>query len=650
MKKHLIPLLLATWALALSSNAAADNTPLSASQESLLKKAAQAFAQGHYLPAAAAFPALENTYMGAWVGYWSLQPRLNTLTQKQYLQYSARFPDGVAHHLLRRQWLIQLAHRQDWNAFTTVYQSGTKPDLIQLRCDAFRDPALHNEAVVSPYFLWSSAPANDHSCNAMARDSLQQGLISQKQLWQHLQQMFAASAFTAARQFAPYLNGSAGAQLASIIDHPDHWIQAQIQHYGSGSWPVTPTRLLELALLRLAASQPDQAVAYVAQLQTLNAAQKARVLYQAAFQSTQSFRPESGQWYQLAYATDPQFHPRPEVLAWMIRTAIRDGRWAMVSSALSLMDAAQRHERQWQFWNAVAHLKLGQPSLAKGEFATLASPWTYYGQLAMAALGQSLSLHPPSPGLESVALPDLQENDSERAAITLYRLGLYYDALREWDHDLKTLSDPAQIKAAARMAFQQQAWLLGIHASSLIPDGGDWRQGYILPYAEDISAAAMRTGLRRAFLAGLIRQESGFAFGIRSDVGAQGLMQVMPSTAAWLQSHIPAAANADLHSIWGNLVLGSNYLSLQQQRFDGSELLAAAAYNAGPGAPKRWLGRWTGPTQGPWAGPIFTANIPYQQTRNYVQNVLTNTVIYAAVLDHHAQDIWPHWQLEPAQH
>ncbi|PKY11160.1 murein transglycosylase [Acidithiobacillus marinus] len=635
--------------LVLSSTAVADPSSLSASQESLLQNAAQAFAQGDYKPAAAAFPLLANTYMGAWVGYWSLQPRLKTLTQEQYQQYSAQFPDGVAHHLLRRQWLIQLAHRQDWNDFTTVYQAGNKPDLIQLRCDAFRDPALQSTSVVSPYFLWRSAPATDHSCNAMARDSLQQGLITQDQLWQRLQQMFTATAFTAARQFAPYLNGFAGGQLTAVIDHPDQWIQARIQQYDHISWPANSTRLLELALLRLAASQPALAVQYVTQLQALDSSQKSRVLYQAAFQATRSFRPSAGQWYQQAYTTDPQLHPRPEVLAWMIRTAIRDGRWAMVSTALSLMDNAQRQDRQWQFWKAVAHQKMGQIAQAKAEFSTLASPWTYYGQLSMAALGQSLRLDRVSPELEPVALAALPENDSERAAIKLYQLGLYYDALSAWDHVLKNLAGPSQIRAAAHMAFQQQAWLLGIHASSLIPDGGDWKQGYVLPYVGEISDAAMRTGLHRAFLAGLIRQESGFAFGIRSNVGAQGLMQVMPATAAWLQAHIPAAANADLHSIRGNLVLGSNYLSLQQQNFGGSELLAAAAYNAGPGAPKRWLRSWTGPTQGPWAGPIFTANIPYQQTRHYVQSVLTNTVIYAAILDHQAQDIWPHWQLTPGQ-
>jgi|UPI0004BB292E soluble lytic murein transglycosylase len=645
VKKKL--LLWAACIFAVAGSAYADNIPLSSAQESLLQTAATAFSQGNYRPAAEALPALENTYMGSWVGYWSLQPRLKTLTQEQYLQYSARFPDGVAHHLLRRQWLIQLAHRQDWNNFTRVYQSGQKPDLIQLRCDALRDPALQNENVVSPFFLWSSAPASNHSCNAMARDGLQQGLITQDQLWQRLQQMFEASAFSEARHFAPYLNGQAGTELTATIDHPDIWIQTHIQQNGTGSWSGTQTRLLELALLRLATIHPLQTVKFVQQIHTLNAAQKARVLYNCAFQATQTFRPESGSWYQLAYNTDPQFHPQPEMLAWMVRTAIRVGRWTMVNDAVTLMDPPQSQQRQWQFWKAVAMLQLGHTVQAKAELGTLASPWTYYGQLAMAALGQSLDLNTNTAAEpEDIALPVLQETASERAAIKLYQLGLYYDALSEWDHDLSTLSTPGQIKATARMAFQQQAWLLGIHASSLIPHGGDWRQGYVLPYADEISGAANQTGLRRAFLAGLIRQESGFAFGIRSDVGAQGLMQVMPATAEWLQSHIPAAADADLHSIRGNLVLGSNYLSLQQQSFGGSELLAAAAYNAGPGAPKRWLGRWDGPTQGPWAGPIFTANIPYRQTRHYVQSVLTNTIIYAAILDRQAQTIWPQWQLK----
>jgi soluble lytic murein transglycosylase len=227
-----------------------------------------------------------------------------------------------------------------------------------------------------------------------------------------------------------------------------------------------------------------------------------------------------------------------------------------------------------------------------------------------------------------------------RRALTLYRLGLYYDALDEWDAHLQAIHNPKGIRAAAQLAFDHRAWLLGIHASSRIPHGADWRQGYVLPFSRDIAGAAAQADLREAFLAGLIRQESGFAIRIQSSVGASGLMQVMPATAAWIQGHVPATAAAVPGSVSGNLLLGSSYLRLLLTQFSDSELLAAAAYNAGPGAAQRWLQRWT-PPAGRWAGPIFAANIPYRQTRHYVQDVLTNTTIYGAILSQQAKSIWP---------
>lgn len=613
-------------------------------QEQLLNSAATAFAQGNYRPAANALPELENTYMGPWVGYWSLQPRLKTMTQDQYQRYAERYPSGVAHHLLRRQWLSELAQRKDWSDFTQVYQAGSVPDSIGLRCDAARDPLLSTSTVIAPFFLWRSAAANDHACNAMARAYLKQGQITRPELWQRLQQMYEASAFNAALRFAPFLPAAQSGQLAQTVTAPAAWISQQIQQYGRNNWPTGQTHLLALALLRLAATHPAQAAQFVRTLGVLPAAAKSLVLYNSAYHATLSFRSESGHWYAQAYAADPQFHPRPRLLAWMVRTALRDGDWSMVEQATQQMDAAQRRQRQWQFWFAVALLQLGHTQAAHVLLAALESPWTYYGQLAMAALNRPLVLKPGDPSALTGAGAAPDEEVPERTAITLYQLGLYYDALAEWDQFLKGLDGAPEIKAAAQVAFHHAAWLLGIHASSLIRGGKDWQQGYVLPYAQEISAAAAQTGLRRAFLAGLIRQESGFAFGIQSDVGAQGLMQVMPATAQWLQTHIPAADNADLHSVRGNLILGSHYLSLQRQHFGGSELLAAAAYNAGPSAPQRWLSRWT-PPAGPWAGPIFTANIPFQQTRHYVQSVLTNTAVYAAILDQKPQAIWPQWRL-----
>ncbi|MHB8249885.1 MAG: lytic transglycosylase domain-containing protein [Acidithiobacillus sp.] len=636
--------LLSTFLLSHGLTAAAD-PQLSASQEQSLIAAAAGFAQGDDHPAQKAFPTLKNTYMGSWVGYWALQPQLGHMTQSEYRRYSLLYPTGAAHHLLRRQWLLQLGHREDWTDFTEVYQQGAKPTLLRLRCDALRDSLLASaQTTVSPFLLWTAAAPGNHPCNAMARDYLQRGEITQDELWQRLRQFYTATAFTAALKFARFLPPAQAGQLAQTVQDPAAWITGQMQQYGTTSWPDNERQLLVLALLRLAASHPAQAVQFSNRLNVLLASDKALILYIGAFNAALSFRAEARSWYAEAYASDPRFHPRPKVLAWMVRTALRSEDWGMVEEATQEMDPPQRQRREWQFWSAIALRQLGHPQAAAAMLTALATPWTYYGQLAMAALDKPLQLEDTDPPPSAQRVAALRGENGFRRALTLYRLGLYYDALDEWDDHLQAIHNPKSIRAAAQLAFDHQAWLLGIHTSSRIPHGADWRQGYVLPFAQDIASAAAQADLHDAFLAGLIRQESGFATGIQSSVGASGLMQVMPATAAWIQGHVPATAKANLRSISGNLLLGSSYLRLLLTQFSGSEILAAAAYNAGPSAPQRWLQRWA-PPPGRWAGPIFAANIPYRQTRHYVQDVLTNTTIYAALLSQRAQPIWPELDL-----
>ena len=140
-------------------------------------------------------------------------------------------------------------------------------------------------------------------------------------------------------------------------------------------------------------------------------------------------------------------------------------------------------------------------------------------------------------------------------------------------------------------------------------------------------AKAADLGLDPAYVYGLIRQESRFITDARSHVGASGLMQVMPATARWTAKKIglpftPGMINdRDI-----NLRIGTGYLKLVLDDFDGSQLLAAAAYNAGPSRPRRWR-------EGPVVEPaIWAENIPFCETRDYVKKVLSNATVYAALL------------------
>jgi soluble lytic murein transglycosylase len=117
------------------------------------------------------------------------------------------------------------------------------------------------------------------------------------------------------------------------------------------------------------------------------------------------------------------------------------------------------------------------------------------------------------------------------------------------------------------------------------------------------------------------KQESRFTPAVRSPVGATGLMQLMPATAAELAGG--PVTDQTLQDPAGNTALGARYLARMLRQWDGNPLLAVASYNAGPGAVTGWLGPRLGSSPELWVEAI-----PYPETRLYVKKVLGNVWSY----------------------
>ena len=152
-------------------------------------------------------------------------------------------------------------------------------------------------------------------------------------------------------------------------------------------------------------------------------------------------------------------------------------------------------------------------------------------------------------------------------------------------------------------------------------------QRFPTPFRKQVVARAKEIGLDPAYVYGVIRQESRFITDARSSVGASGLMQVMPATASWTAKRIglPYTPGAIIDRDT-NLRLGTAYLKLVLDDFGGSQAMAAAAYNAGPGRSRKWR-------DGPQLETAAWAeNIPFAETRDYVKKVLSNASYYAAQL------------------
>ncbi|UVI28480.1 lytic transglycosylase domain-containing protein [Paenibacillus spongiae] len=149
----------------------------------------------------------------------------------------------------------------------------------------------------------------------------------------------------------------------------------------------------------------------------------------------------------------------------------------------------------------------------------------------------------------------------------------------------------------------------------------EWISRWMYPihYKDDIRISADNYKLEPQLLAAVIRTETNYEPGKESKKGAVGIMQIMPDTADWIveKSGFDGVTRDSLkHRADLGIEMGAWYLNWLNKQFKGNQVAVIAAYNAGPGAVKRWM------TEGKWDGELSTiSDIPYGETRHYVQRV-----------------------------
>ncbi len=130
----------------------------------------------------------------------------------------------------------------------------------------------------------------------------------------------------------------------------------------------------------------------------------------------------------------------------------------------------------------------------------------------------------------------------------------------------------------------------------------------------------------------IVKQESGFAPTALSHVGAVGFMQIMPDTAKLVAKDMGVAYNRNklATDVRYNVSLGTFYIKKLIDRFDGSEMLAVASYNAGPNATQRWINEFYDPRREKDLDKVvdWIELITYSETRNYVQRIMENLIVY----------------------
>lgn len=318
----------------------------------------------------------------------------------------------------------------------------------------------------------------------------------------------------------------------------------------------------------------------------------------------------------------------PKIIGQLIRELISEQRWTEVITSIQLLPLNSQQDDRWRYWRTRAQQYINDGSLdanALLEYKSLAKNRSFYGFMAADLLGLDYELEHQPAEFEAEILQTLEQRPSLARAKELWLTGHNSEAYAEWFYGLEKLS--ARELAAVGVLANRWGWYdRAIHAMIA---GKHWNHlgvRFPLAFKEHFLRASKETELPAQFLYAIARQESAMSPEARSHAGARGLMQLMPQTAKQTARKRGITHNtSDLLKADHNIELGSLYLDELLNKYSGNRILAAAAYNAGPHRVKKWMAR-TGENL-PYDAWIET--IPFRETRGYVQNVLTFSVIYS---------------------
>ncbi len=287
------------------------------------------------------------------------------------------------------------------------------------------------------------------------------------------------------------------------------------------------------------------------------------------------------------------------------------------------------------YWSARAAQASGDTTVATEWFERAAAfPTTFYGQLALATFGREIP-PPVAPPDQSAPAPIL-DHPFVAIAVELRDAGAPQAARQFLRHLVRTAEGPAEFEAVAALATALGRPTEAMSMAKRAAFHGYTMDTYEFPLLPaTILAAAAHPGVEQPLVHGLVRQESTFDSSVVSSAGASGLMQLMPATAERTakQLGLPYTGTDQLIDDPAyNVTLGQAYLAEMVARYDGTYILALAAYNAGPSRVDRWLTTYGDPRDPAVDAINWVESIPFNETRNYVQRVMEAVPYYRSLL------------------
>ena len=624
--------------------------------DAVITNMAEAFKRGDRKRLSALLPQAKGHPLEPWSAYWELKARLDEASTQEVRSFLSRYAGTYQEDRLRNDWLLLLGSRRDWSTLADEHQHFRMRDDRELRCYILTVELLEKGPRAAPDLAdevrrnWMAMREADDGCTLAADRLFFNKQLTALDIWRKARLMMEHNRPRTARNAVQIVAPDASAAVQDIYANPVKYLARHI-----AAPQKVRQELVVLALVKVASTDADAAAKLMNnKWQPYLTTEERHWIWGVIGRQSAMRLDEDALGHFAKVAHDKDLND--DMLGWKTRAALRAGstpKWNIVESSIQAMSPEARRDPTWIYWHARALLarKRVTPQVqqeATAALESIAGVRGFYEQLALEELGRKVTApaRPAAPTVEEMEAA--RNNPSLQRALYAIAMGLRSEGVREWNYATNLVNTQGQsgvmsdreLLAAAQLACDHQVWDRCINTSDKTRQLMDFEQRYPMPFKDSVIARARDINLDPAYVYGLIRQESRFVMDARSGVGASGLMQVMPATAKWTARKIGLSnfTPTQITDRDTNIAIGTGYLKLVLDSFEGSMPLAAAAYNAGPSRSRRWRAPndGTGPVL---EGAIWAENVPFNETRDYVKKVLSNTTNYAALITGQPQSL-----------
>ena len=658
MKVRVIVSLFASFFLTLAAVQPSLAAPASgnAQADAVITDMAQAFKRGDRKRLSALLPQAKGHTLEPWAAYWELKARLDEASHQEVRAFFNRYPATYQEDRLRNDWLLLLGQRRDWTTLSDEHPHYRMRDDRELRCYFLTVELLEKGAQANPAIAdevrknWMGMKEADDGCTLAADRLYFNKKFTALDIWRKARLMVEHNRPRSARNAVQIVAPDSAQLVPEAFNNAEKFLAKHI-----AAPQKVRQELVVMALIKVATADADKADKLMRNKWQPYLTTEERHWVWGVIGRQAAMRLDDDALSHFArVAHDKDLND--DMLGWKTRAALRAGntpKWPVVESAIAAMSAEARKDPTWVYWHARALLarKKVTPQVqqeATAMLESIAGVRGFYEQLALEELGRKVTTpaRPPAPTADE--MDAARRNPSLQRALYAIGMGLRAEGVREWNYATNLVDaqgkagmmSDRELLAAAQHACDNQVWDRCINTSERTRLSMDFEQRFPMPHKDAVLARTRQINLDPAYVYGLIRQESRFITDARSHVGASGLMQVMPATAKWTAKKIGLTnfTPEQINDRDTNIAIGTGYLKLVLDSFEGSMPLAAGAYNAGPSRSRRWRApnSGTGPVL---EGAIWAENVPFNETRDYVKKVLSNTTNYAALITGQPQSL-----------